>query len=211
MTRYVGATSSRPSFEEITKNVGVDAHIDPKKEKNYKRADVGIGPYKNKILRGTIYMTSLFSYLITFIGGLFWLSRVIITYAYTMSKDIGIVPLDFNIEVILLFVTLICMILIIKRKIFGAIIYFIAYGLYFGTDLYNGILHILNGDTGILDYVSLFISLLGVTIPFLTMMDILLNKNRKGSTKDSKTDWFYTNEQYTRKHDERADENQYKF
>lgn len=156
-------------------------------------------------------MTSLFSYLITIFGAFFWLFRVAITLAFTMSKDFGIVPLDYNIEVILLFVTLICLILIVKRKIFGAIIYFISYGLYFGTDLYNGIFNILNGDTGVLDYASLFISLLGVIIPLLTMMDILLNKNRKGSTKDSKTDWFYTNEEYTREHDERADENQYKF
>ena len=42
-------------------------------------------------------------------------------------------------------------------------------------------------------------------------MDIFLNKERKGSTKDKKTDWFYDNEEYTRKLDERADKNQYKF
>ena len=44
-----------------------------------------------------------------------------------------------------------------------------------------------------------------------SVMDIFLNKDRKGSTKDKKTDWFYTNEQYDRKLDERADKNQYKF
>lgn len=156
-------------------------------------------------------MTSMFSYLITMFGGMFWLFRLIIAVTYTMSIDIGIEPLNFNIEVILLFVTLFCMILIVKRNIIGALVYFVAYGLYFGTDLYNGIINITNGQTGIVDYVSLFLSLIGVLIPFLTVMDIFLNKDRKGSTKDKKTDWFYTNEQYDRKLDERADKNQYKF
>ncbi len=156
-------------------------------------------------------MTSLFSYLITMFGGLYWLFRLIIAITYTLSIDIGIEPLNFNIEVVLLFVTLFCMILIIKRNLIGALIYFISYGLYFGTDLYNGVINIMNGEVSFVDYASLLLSLLGVIIAFLTLMDIALNKNRKGSGKDKKTDWFYTNEEYTRKLDERADKNQYKF
>lgn len=156
-------------------------------------------------------MTSMFSYLITMFGGIFWLLRLVIAVTYTMSIDIGIEPLDFNIEVILLFVTLICMVLIIKRNIIGALIYFMAYGMYFGTDLYNGIVNIINEQVGIVDYVSLLLSFIGVLIPFLTVMDIFLNKDRKGSTRDKKTDWFYTNKEYERKIDERADQNQYKF
>lgn len=156
-------------------------------------------------------MTSMFSYLITMFGGIFWLLRLVIAVTYTMSIDIGIEPLDFNIEVILLFVTLICMVLIIKRNIIGALIYFMAYGMYFGTDLYNGIVNIINEQVGFVDYVSLLLSFIGVLIPFLTVMDIFLNKDRKGSTRDKKTDWFYTNKEYERKIDERADQNQYKF
>lgn len=156
-------------------------------------------------------MTSMFSYMITMLGGIFWLFRLVVATTYTMSIDFGIEPLDINIEIILLFVTLFCMILIIKRSIIGALIYFVGYGLYFGTDLYNGIINIMNGQTGIMDYTSLFISFIGVLIPFLTVMDIFLNKERKGSTKDKKTDWFFTNKEYERKFDERADRNQYKF
>ena len=156
-------------------------------------------------------MTSMFSYLITMFGVVFWLFRVIVAVTYSMSIDFPISPLDFNIEVILLFVTLVCMIFIVKRKIVGALVYFVTYGLYFGNDLYNGIINIINGQTGATDYLSIFISFIGILIPFLTVMDIFLNKDRKGSTKDKKTDWFYTNEEYTRKLDERADKNQYKF
>ncbi len=157
-------------------------------------------------------MTSLFSYLITMFGALFWLLRVVVSLTYTLDVDFPIVPLDFNIEVILLFITLICMVLIIKRNIIGALIYFIVYGLYFGTDLYNNVTYILNGQTiAATDYLSIFISFIGVIIPFLTVMDIFFNKGRKGSGKDKKTDWFYKDDTYDRKFDDRADKNQYKF
>ena len=103
------------------------------------------------------------------------------------------------------------MVFIIKRNIIGALIYFVAYGYYFGNDLYNNVINIINGETGAIDYLSVFISFIGVLIPFLTVMDIFFNKERKGSIKDKKTDWFYENEEYIRKLDERADKNQYKF
>ncbi len=155
-------------------------------------------------------MTSLFSYLITIFGGMFWLLRVVVAVTYSMDIDFPIDPLNFNTEIALLFVTVACMILIIKRNIIGALIYFLAYGFYFGNDLYNQVINVINGQAVTTDYLSIFISFIGVVIPFLTVMDIFLNKERKGSTKDKKTDWFYDNPEYTRKLDERADKNQYK-
>ena len=156
-------------------------------------------------------MTSLFSYLITIFGGMFWLLRVIVAFTYSVGSEFPIVPIDYTTEVILLFVTILSMVFIIKRNIFGALVYFVTYGWYFGNDVYNGVMNIINGQALGTDYLSTFVSLIGVVIPFLTVMDIFLNKNRKGSTKDKKTDWFYENEEYTRKLDERADKNQYKF
>ncbi len=157
------------------------------------------------------HMTTLFSYLITMFAGMFWVFRVVVALMYTMSVDIGIEPLNFNVEVILLFVTLFCMIFIIKRNIIGALVYFVTYGFYFGTDFYNGIMKIVNEEAVGLDYLGLIISFVGILLPTLTVIDIFVNKDRRGSGKDKKTDWFYTNEEYTRKLDERADKNQYKF
>ncbi len=156
-------------------------------------------------------MKSLFSYLITMFGAMFWIFRVVVTVAYSMDWAFPITPLNFYVEIIILFVTLICMIFIIKRNIFGALAYFLIYGFYFGTDLYNGVMNIVNGQPVASDYLSLFVSFLGILIPFLTVMDIFLNKNRGGSTNDKKTDWFYKNKDYDRKFDDRADRNQYKF
>ena len=41
-------------------------------------------------------MTSLFSYLLTMFGGMFWLLRVVVAITYTLGVDFPIVPLDFN-------------------------------------------------------------------------------------------------------------------
>lgn len=155
-------------------------------------------------------MTSLFSYLITIFGGVFWLFRVIVAFTYTVEVNFPIVPLDFNTEIVLIFITIITMVLVIKRKLIGALIYFVTYGWYFGNDLYNIATNIMNGQNSGMDYLSALVSFIGVLLPFLTVMDILLNKERKGGEKDKKTDWFYTNEEYTRKLDEREDENQYR-
>lgn len=156
-------------------------------------------------------MTSVFSYLITMFGGMFWIFRAIVAVTYSLSIDFPVTPLNFTIEIILLFATLVCMIFIIKRNIIGALVYFVSYGFYFGTDLYNGVMSIINGQPIVSDYLTLFVSFLGVLIPFLTVMDIFLNKNRSGAAKDKKTDWFYKNKDYDRQYDDRADRNQYKF
>lgn len=156
-------------------------------------------------------MTSIFSYLITMLGGVFWIVRVAITLAYTMGWNIGIEPLNVTVEVILLFATLICMIFVVKRNIIGALVYFVLYGFYFGNDLYSGVVGLINGNAGATDYLSLFISFMGVLIPFLIVMDIFLNKDGTTSGKNKKTDWYYQTDEYDRKYDDRADKNQYKF
>ena len=51
----------------------------------------------------------------------------------------GIEPFNQAMEIILLFVVLACMLLIIKRKTVGALIYLAAYGMYFGTSLITGL------------------------------------------------------------------------
>ena len=156
-------------------------------------------------------MTSVFSYLIIMFGGLFWIFRAIVAVTYSIGVDFPINPININTEIILLFVSLICFIFIIKRNIFGALVYFVGHGLYFGTDLFNSITNIANGQANQINNLSLFISFLGVLIPLLIVLDIFFNKEGKGSSKDKKTDWFYKNKDYDRNLDERADKNQYKF
>ena len=62
----------------------------------------------------------------------------------------------------------------------------------------------------ITDYTGMVISLIGLIIPVAVLLDLLADKNRKAHPKDKKTDWFYKNEAYDRKFDERADKNNYR-
>ena len=155
-------------------------------------------------------MRSLGGYLMVMFMGLFWMFRLVVAFTFSMGIDIGIIPLNMNIEIVLLFTTLVCMLLVGKRKLIGGILYLISYGLYFGVDVYNGVTLILNNATGMMDYTSLFISFIGIVLPFFVLFEILFDKNRREHPVDKKTDWYYKNKDYDRKHDERADRNNYR-
>ena len=59
-------------------------------------------------------------------------------------------------------------------------------------------------------YLNTFVSFIGVILPVAVLLDLLVDKGRKANPKDKKTDWFYTNEEFDRQMDERADKNNYK-
>ncbi len=155
---------------------------------------------------------ALISYLITMFAGLFWVFRVVIAVTASLGIDIGFTPADLTAEIVMLFVALLCLVLIVRRKLIGAIMYIISYGWYFGKDIADAVIQIQNGaQLTAMQGLNLFIAFIAVILALATVVDIGINKNRKGSTKDKKTDWFYKNEQFDRKFDERADRNNYKF
>ena len=144
---------------------------------------------------------------------MFWILRIIVAISAQFNWDIaGMVPLNQQMEIILLFVVLICLILVVKRKLVGGLIYLLAYGIYFGVDVANNIQTIVEtiegADVGI--YINLFMSIVGIILPIAVLLDLIADKNRKNHPKDKKTDWFYTNEQFDRQLDERADKNNYR-
>ena len=149
---------------------------------------------------------------------MFWAFRVIVTLMAQLNQDFGgIVPINETLEIILLFVTLVCIILVVKRKLVGALIYLLIYGLYFGTDVFNGISMMISNSSSesasilpATSFINLFVSFIGVILPIAVLLDMLVDKGRKNHPKDKKTDWFYTNEQFDRKLDDRADKNNYR-
>lgn len=155
-------------------------------------------------------MKNFASYLLVMFMVIFWLVRVVIAFTYSMGIEFGIEPLDIQVEVVLLFVALLCMILVTKRKVIGGILYVLAYGSYFGVNIYNTVKGILEDTGTIFDYTTVVISFIGMIIPLAVLFDILLDKNRKAHPKDKKTDWFYTNKKFDRILDERADKNNYR-
>lgn len=162
-------------------------------------------------------MKNFSTWMLIMFMAMFWVFRIIVAFTYEMGIEFaGIVPLNAQMEIILLFVVLLCMILIVKRKIVGALIYLVAYGMYFGTNLITGVTALLDVTattditSSIGNYLNLFISLIAIILPIATLFDLLLDKNRKANPKDNKTDWFYNNEQFDRKLDDRADKNNYR-
>lgn len=141
---------------------------------------------------------------------MFWVFRVIVAVMPEFGTTLGgIAPLNQNLEIILSFVVLVCIVLIVRRKLIGALIYLLAYGMYFGVDVINNIQTVLNGAS-METALNVFISIIGIILPIAVLTDLLLDKGRKANPKDKKTDWFYNNEQFDRKLDERSDKNNYR-
>ncbi len=153
---------------------------------------------------------SMFSMLISLFAIIFWIIRVAVAFTASMGIEFIIEPLNMQVEIILAFVTLVCIILIFKRSLIGALIYLISHIGYFGVYLYNILQNA--GEMVTVDYLNILLSVIGVLIPFIIFIDVGMSQSsKKTTTKTKKTDWFYQNEQFDRKYDERADKNQYKF
>lgn len=161
-------------------------------------------------------MKNFSTWILVMFMAMFWVLRIIVAFTYELGSDFGgMQPFNQTMEIILLFVVLVCMILVVKRKMVGALIYLLAYGMYFGPNLITGITTIAtaNADVSLSEvglYMNTFVSLIGMVIPIAILFDLLLDKNRKANPKDKKTDWFYKNEQFDRKLDDRADKNNYR-
>ena len=155
-------------------------------------------------------MKNLSSWIIAIFAFMFWAFRVIITALYAMGTEIILPPMDMTMEIVLLFLTFVCICFITRRKLLPSLIYLIAHVLYYGVYIYQNIEAIIN-QSGSLDlYMGLFVCLIAVIIPLVAFFDVLLDKNRKANPVDKQTDWFYKNKEFDRKMDDRADKNQYR-
>ena len=143
---------------------------------------------------------------------MFWVFRIMVALMAQLHLEFFITPFNETMEIVLLFVVLGCLVLIVKRKMAGALIYLVAYGMYFGTDVATKVSMLIQdaSQLTLTDYTALIISLIGIILPIAILLDLLADKNRKAHPKDKKTDWFYKNEAYDRKLDERADKNNYR-
>ena len=109
-------------------------------------------------------------------------------------------------EIAVIFITLISIFMIFRRNLIFASIYL---GTYFAFFTYG--IALMNGNISTnTQLLNAMLMILGILIALLNFLDVMFNKNRKGSTKDNKTDWFYATDKYEREFDERADRNQYK-
>ena len=156
-------------------------------------------------------MKNFSTWLLVMFMAMFWAFRVLVAVMPEFGTTLGsFVPLNGQVEIILSFVVLACMVLVVKRKLLGAIIYVVAYGMYFGVDLFNNVSAIMNESLAPSGTLNAFVSFLAIVLACAVLFDMLIDKGRKANPKDKKTDWFYNNEQFDRKMDDRADKNNYR-
>ena len=158
-------------------------------------------------------MKSLVSWLLVFFMGMFWVFRVVVTLSAQFGGDFaGFIIINRTMEIALLFITLLCMVLIVKRIIWGGVIYFLGYGYYFGGYIINNAMPaISNGESMEMEVLqNVFIGVIALILGLIAIIDIAVQKTKKKHFSDNKTDWYFNNSEYDRKMDERADKNQYR-
>ena len=158
-------------------------------------------------------MKSLTSWLLVFFMFIFWVFRIIVALQSQYGDSFGgFIAFNFNVEVILLFLTVLSFILIVRRYLIGGILYLVSYGYYFGSYLLSNILVLLDegGSLSMTSAQNVMVAAIGVFLAICVFADLLIEKARRRDPKDKKTDWFFKGTQYDRKYDERADRNQYR-
>ena len=154
-------------------------------------------------------MRTFANWMIAMLMILYFGFRVVVAYMAANYSEFFVQPINLTVEIVLLFVTVVCIVLVFKRNMIGGIVYFLSYISYFGIDLAKSILPVFTGDTvEVSNYMTAFTSFIAIILSFAVLIDLTVDKGRK--PKDKKTDWFYTNKDYDRQLDERADKNNYR-
>ena len=152
----------------------------------------------------------MFSLLIALFAVIFWILRVAVAFTASMGIEFMLEPLNLQVEIALTFVTFICIIFIFKRSLIGALVYLLSNLGYYGVYLYNIIVK--TEEIVVVDYMNIIVAIVGILLSLIIFIDVGMSQSSKKTTsKTKKTDWFFQNEQFDRKYDDRADRNQYKF
>lgn len=148
---------------------------------------------------------------------MFWLFRAIVALCTQYSVDmLGIESYNLTYEIIIAFITIPCMVLIIKRKMIGSLLYLVIYGAYFGEHLVANVAPLIQGQIALTNDLSmnLISDVIAVVLALFAVMDMLADKGRTANPSDGKTDWYFKNEKYDKElkaKDNREDKNEYKF
>ena len=147
---------------------------------------------------------------------MFWLFRAIVAVCTQYSIDIiGIFAYNLTLEISISFIIIICIVLVAKRKIIGALAYTLIYGMYFGEHFFNEFIKLINGETLSIEMTSnLVCDLCAILLALFCLMDSIVLIVRNKDSKHKTTEWYFEKNEYDKeleKRDKRDDKNQYKF
>ena len=155
-------------------------------------------------------MKNFSSWLIAMFAFMFWGFRLVGTVLSSIGIEFMFTPSNMTMEIVLLFLTFICICFMIKRRVLAAIIYLLAHFMYYGPSFVTHFTQIIDGTIDVTQVMGMMFEFFGLVLAIAALFDVLLDKNRKAHPTDKKTDWFYKNKDYDRKLDERADKNNYR-
>ena len=155
-------------------------------------------------------MRTMANYLIIMLTVILFIFRLIVVFTTTMGIEFMVQSINVNYEIALLFIMILSIILMSKNKLSGAIILLLASIIYYGPSLLSQITYMVSNSISIETAMQAIISLIGVIIPTFAFFIIAFAKEQEKRPVDKKTDFFYKNEAYDRKYDERADKNNYR-
>lgn len=156
-------------------------------------------------------MRTMSHYLIIMLSIILFVFRLIVVFTTTMGIEFGITALNVNLEIGLLLVMIICIILMARSKLSGAVILLVFSIAYYGADILEKFTYISQGGILSMDIaLQLVVSIVCVLVPVFAFFIIAFAKEQEKRPVDKKTDFFYKNEAYDRKYDERADRNNYR-
>lgn len=162
-------------------------------------------------------MKNFSTWLIAIFMVMFWLLRAIVALCTQYSIDLlGLQAYNLNLEIIIAFVTIPLIILVVKRKAIGSLLYLLVYGMYFGQHLFSSMMTVIQGQSALSmdSSMNLICDLVAILLAVFTLIDMLVDKGRKTNPIDKKTDWYFKNEKYDEElnaRDSREDKNHYKY
>lgn len=161
-------------------------------------------------------MANFSTWLLAIFMVMFWLFRAIVALCTQFSVDfLGLVAYDLNWEIIITFATLLCIILVVKRKLLGSLLYLMLHGVYFGEHFITNIVALVQGQAITIEFsMNLLSDIVAIFLALFVLLDMLVDKGRKANPIDRKTDWYFKNKKYDEElkaRDQREDNNEYKF
>lgn len=149
-------------------------------------------------------------YLIIMFMVMLLIFRFIVLFTTVLGIEFPVVSSNENIEIAMLFITLLSIILFTKTKLSGAILYLASSFIYYGPEFIRLLPTALNGAVSMDIAVQILVLMIELVIPIFAFFILLYDKKQEKNPVDKKTDFFYKNEAYDRKYDERADKNNYR-
>ena len=155
-------------------------------------------------------MRTMSHYLIIMLSAMLFIFRLVVVFTTVLGIEFIVQSINVNYEIVFLLVMLVSIILMTKSKLTGAIIFVASSLAYYGPTLLNQLTYLSSNTISIEVAMQIVISLVCVIIPIFAFFIIAFAKQQEKKPVNKKTDFFYKNEAYDRKYDERADKNNYR-